>query len=63
MKFTKAFIETVKKTPSKVAEDLDDEELAKLMKKFADAYYNTDKPLVDDKVYDLLFDILKERSR
>lgn len=62
MKFTKAFIETVKKTPSKVAEDLDDEELAKLMKKFADAYYNTDKPLVDDKVYDLLFDILKERD-
>jgi NAD-dependent DNA ligase len=62
MKFTKAFIEKVKKTPSIVADDLDDEELAKLLRKLAEAYYNTDKPLVDDKVYDILFDILKERD-
>ena len=62
MKFTKAFIDKVKTTPVKVAEELDDEELVKLMRKLADAYYNTGKPLVDDKVYDILFDILKERD-
>ena len=33
MKFTKAFIEKIKKTPSQIAEDLDDEELVKLLRK------------------------------
>lgn len=62
MKITKAFIDKIKKSPSKVAEELEDEELIKLLKKLADAYYNTGTPLVEDKVYDLLFDILKERD-
>lgn len=62
MKFTKAFIEKVKKNPSNIAEELDDEELVKLMRKLSDAYYNTDTPIVDDKIFDILFDILKERD-
>ncbi len=62
MKITKAFIDKVKKSPAKFAEDLDDEDLVKLLKKLADAYYNTGTPLVEDKVYDILFDVLKERD-
>ncbi len=61
-KFTKAFIDKLKKTPSEIAEELTDEELTKLLKKLADAYYNTDKPLVEDITYDILFDALKERD-
>jgi NAD-dependent DNA ligase len=62
MKITKSFIEKVKKNPSDIAEELSDEDLTKLLKKLADVYYNTDKPLVDDITYDILFDILKERD-
>jgi NAD-dependent DNA ligase len=62
MKFTKTFIEKLKKSPSEIVEDLDEEDFVKLMKKLAEAYYNTDSPLVEDKVYDLLYDILKERD-
>ncbi len=61
-KFTKAFIDKVKNTPSEVAEELTDEELTKLLKKLSEAYHNTDKPLVEDITYDILFDILKERD-
>lgn len=62
MKITKSFIEKVKKNPSDIAEEISDDDLTKLLKKFADAYYNTDIPLVDDITYDILFDILKERD-
>jgi DNA ligase (NAD+) len=62
MKITKSFIEKVKKNPSDIAEELSDDDLTKLLKKFADAYYNTNKQLVDDITYDILFDILKERD-
>jgi NAD-dependent DNA ligase len=61
-KFTKSFIDKLKKPPSEIAEELTDEELTKLLKKLADAYYNTDKPLVEDITYDILFDTLKERD-
>jgi NAD-dependent DNA ligase len=62
MKITKSFIEKLKKNPSDIAEELSDDDLTKLLKKLADVYYNTDKPLVDDITYDILFDILKERD-
>jgi NAD-dependent DNA ligase len=61
-KFTKAFIEKLKLKPSEVAEELTDEELTALLKKLNDVYHNTDKPLVEDITYDILFDILKERD-
>jgi len=62
MRITKAFITSVKKSPSDIAKTLSDEELEKLLRKLADAYYNTGVPLVDDNVYDILYDILKERD-
>lgn len=62
MRITKAFITSIKKNPSAIAKTLSDEELEKLLRKLADAYYNTELPLVDDTVYDILYDILKERD-
>ena len=62
MRITKAFITSIKKSPSDIAKTLSDEELEKLLRKLADAYYNTGLPLVDDNVYDILYDILKERD-
>lgn len=62
MKITKAFIEKVKSNPTEIAESLSDEDLTKLLTKLSDAYYNTDKPLVDDAVFDILFDALKVRD-
>jgi len=62
MRITKAFITSIKKSPSDIARTLSDEELEKLLRKLADAYYNTGVPLVDDTVYDILYDILKDRD-
>jgi len=59
---TKQLIEKVKLNPTDVANELTIDELIKLLKKLADAYYNTDTPLVDDKTYDILFDILKDKD-
>ena len=62
MRITKAFIEKIKKSPAQTAAELTDDELTKLLKRFADAYYNTGNSLIEDKIYDILFDILKERD-
>jgi NAD-dependent DNA ligase len=62
MRITKALIESVKLNPSDAVKSLNDEDLEKLLRKLSDSYYNTDKPLVDDKVYDILYDLLKERD-
>lgn len=62
MRITKTFITSIKKSPSDIAKTLSDEDLEKLLRKLADAYYNTGVPLVDDNVYDILYDILKDRD-
>ena len=36
--------------------------LEKLLRKLADAYYNTGTPLVEDITYDILYDILKDHD-
>lgn len=62
MRITKTFITSIKKSPSDIAKTLSDEDLEKLLRKLADAYYNTGIPLIDDNVYDILYDILKDRD-
>ena len=62
MKITKALIEKVKSNPTDIAESMSDEDLTKLLTKLSDAYYNTDTPLVEDSVFDVLFDALKIRD-
>ena len=59
---TKQLLEKIVKDPKKFSEELTIDELVKLLTKLSDAYYNTDKPLVEDKIYDILFDNLKERD-
>ena len=59
---TKQLLDKIKKTPSDIAETLTIDELVKLLTKLSDAYYNTDKPLLEDKTYDILFDNLKTRD-
>lgn len=61
MRITKAFINSIKKNPLDIAKSLSDEELEKLLRKLADAYYNTGIPLIEDITYDILYDYLKER--
>jgi len=61
MRITKAFINSIKKNPLDIAKSLSDEELEKLLRKLADAYYNTGVPLIEDITYDILYDNLKER--
>jgi len=58
----KANLDVLKLNPIKYANKLSIDELVKLMKKMADAYYNTGKPLVSDKIYDELRDVLEERE-
>jgi DNA ligase (NAD+) len=62
MRITKAFINSIKKNPLDIAKSLSDEELEKLLRKLADAYYNTGVPLIEDITYDILYDNLKERD-
>jgi DNA ligase (NAD+) len=62
MKITKALIEKVKSNPTEIAESMSDELLTKLLTKLSDAYYNTGTPLVEDSVFDTLFDALKIRD-
>lgn len=64
VRLTKQFLDKLKNNPTQIVDELTIVELVKLLTKLADAYYNTDKTLVDDKTYDILFDTLKEkRSR
>jgi DNA ligase (NAD+) len=62
MRITKALIESIKTNPSDIVSKINDEDLEKLLRKFSDAYYNTNKPLIEDITYDILYDLLKERD-
>ncbi|ATZ80360.1 NAD-dependent DNA ligase [Bodo saltans virus] len=52
----------MEKNPTKYAEQLSIDDLAKLLTKLSDAYYNTGEALVSDEIYDKMFDVLKERD-
>ena len=62
MRVTKSYLQKIIKAPLQEVEVLPIDELVKLLSKLADAYYNTDSPLVPDNVYDIIFDNLKERD-
>jgi len=58
---TKTLITKLEKEPHQEGLKLDIKLLEKILKKAINDYYNTDKPLLTDKTFDILETILKER--
>jgi NAD-dependent DNA ligase len=58
---TKTLIAKLEKEPHQEGLKLDIKLLEKILKKAINDYYNTDKPLLTDKTFDILETILKER--
>jgi len=58
---TKLLITKLEKEPHGEGLKLDIKLLEKVLKKAINDYYNTDKPLLTDKTFDILETILKER--
>ena len=62
MRITKSLLKEVNDNPTKYALYTDIDTLVEVLLKFNEAYHSTDKPLVTDQVYDILYDKLKERD-
>ena len=62
MRITKAILKEINRDPMSYATYTDIKTLVSILKKFNEAYHSTDKPLVTDQVYDILYDKLKERD-
>ena len=62
VRITKKILEEINNDPNGFALYTDIKLLVEIMTKFNEAYHSTDKPLVSDKVYDILYDILKDRE-
>ncbi len=56
------YLEKIKKNPYKYGNELNVDELVELLKLSAEQYYNTNTNLISDSVYDILLDILKDKS-
>ncbi len=63
VRITKKLLEEINKDPKKYAEYTDIDILVDVLRKFNEAYHSTDKPLVTDQVYDILYDTLKTRDK
>ena len=62
MKITKKLLIEIENDPASYAIYTEINILVEILRKLNEAYHSTDKPLVSDKVYDILYDILKERD-
>ncbi len=62
MKITKKLLTEIESDPASFSTYTEIETLVEILRKFNEAYHSTDKPLVSDKVYDILYDKLKERD-
>ena len=62
MRITKTLLKEINDNPGKYALYTDIDTLVEVLLKFNEAYHSSDKPLVTDQVYDILYDKLKERD-
>ena len=62
MKITKKLLKEITDDPLKYSSYTDIDTLVQIMNKFSVVYHSTDKPLVSDQVYDIIYDKLKERD-
>ena len=62
VRITKKLLEEINNNPIEFAKYKNIDEIVDILRRFNEAYHSTDKPLVTDKVYDILYDILKERD-
>jgi len=62
MRITKSLLKEINDDPKAYANYTDIDILVKVLFKFNEAYHSTDKPLVTDQVYDILYDSLKNRD-
>jgi NAD-dependent DNA ligase len=62
MKITKKLLKEITDDPLKYASYTDIDTIVQIMNKFSDIYHSTDKPLVSDQIYDIIYDKLKERD-
>lgn len=62
MKITKKILNEINDDPIKYATYTEIDVLVDVMRKFNEKYHSSDKPFVTDKVYDILYDKLKERD-
>lgn len=58
MKLTKKIIQIIKKDPKKYANEITINDLVILLKKSSNTYYNSENPIIDDKTYDILKNVL-----
>jgi NAD-dependent DNA ligase len=57
-----SIIDKILKDPLTIIANLSVEELEKVIEFASDKYYNSDTPIINDQIYDLLIDFLKARD-
>ena len=62
MRITKSLLKEINDNPNSYGNYTDIDILVQVLFKFNEAYHSTDKPLVTDQVYDILYDALKKRD-
>lgn len=62
MRITKTILKQINDDPVNFALNVSIDDLVTVIKKLADAYYNSSTPLVSDEIYDLIFETLKSRD-
>ena len=61
MRLTKAFLSQLAKNPIESIQDLSTDDIAKIIQKANDAYYNKKDPILTDNVYDIIRDYLENK--
>ena len=61
VKLTKTFIKTLVGNPIKVLDSLDENEIANIIQQANYAFFNTDKPIISDNIFDLIKEYMENK--